>query len=180
MRHKVLFLDIDSVLNSHEEWKIAGKAVSNNNYDAVKHIVHVYDKPLQCPISKVIGVEKLKRLKDIVKITDCDIVGISSWFHNIEDIYEFNNNTKLNLIDIGYHTCGGSQRYDEVLEYLEDHPQYTNAVILDDIPFMTCGLDNIHVCPTDVDGLNEINKNKCIEILEKQWRKICAINLKPE
>ena len=157
MKNKVLFLDIDSVLNSHEEWKIAGKAVHTNTYHEVEHIVHVYDKPLKCPISRVVGVDKLKRLKEIVSVTDCDIVGISSWFNNMEDIKQFHKDTNLNLCDIGYVPCGGSYRYDGVLKYLKDHPQYTNAVILDDIPFMTCGLDNIHVCPSDKDGLDDIN-----------------------
>jgi hypothetical protein len=171
---KALFLDIDSVLNSYDDWKKAGDAVYNDNYDSIKHEIAVYDKPLQCPISRVINIDMLNKLKYIIDQTKCNVIGISSWFKNINDIHRFNEETGLNLCDIGYYTGGSYIRYDAVLQYLNDNDQYTYAVILDDIPFMKCGLDNIHVCPKD--GIDESHVSQCIDILNTKWRTLCEFD----
>lgn len=59
-------------------------------------------------------------------------------------------------------------RAQEITEYLAQHPEITNYVILDDVPdFSSIGYKNV-VLTNDLLGLTEQNVKEAIEILEEK------------
>ena len=162
---KVLFPDIDSVLNIYQDYldcwnaqKAGGDGTVNGRFIVSKEAGNI-------PVCTV----KLNRLKSIVKETNCDIVGISSWFSSRLGAKEVSRLFKINIMEVGYSTCGSQGRYIGCRDWLKDHPDYTYAVVLDDIPMDSgSGLVPIHVQPFR-EGLTEELKDKCIEILNKEY-----------
>lgn len=116
---KVIFLDIDGVLNS-ERWYI-------NNH---RHPV---------PGAAQIDLKYVRNLQKIVRRTGAVIVLSSTWrgavkksknhpLHRILDdygmqIYDYTTTARAE---------GGHQRGYEIQQWLDDHPDVTNIVILDD------------------------------------------------
>tara|TARA_R110002020_G_scaffold33556_4_gene102161 strand:- start:3431 stop:3946 length:516 start_codon:yes stop_codon:yes gene_type:complete len=162
---KVLFLDIDSVLNTYPDYVESGddrKAGNDGTCNGQFIVGWEYGNTPIC-------VTKLNRLKRIVSETNCDIVGISSWFSCRHDIGEVSKLCDINIMERGYNTIGGMERYYGCEQWLKDHSNYSYAVVLDDIPmdddFI---LKSIHVQPFK-EGLTEELTDKCIDILNKEF-----------
>ncbi len=162
---KVLFLDIDDVLNDSSDFKCAYSEMKKGGSGECSGKFIIGKNFGNTPVS----VEKINRLKSIVKETNCDIVGISSWFTFDKDHEEVSALFGICVMEIGYQKTGWG-RYSGCLAWLNDHPDYTHAVVLDDIPMSEeFELKGIHVQPVG-DGLTEELANDCINILNNPWK----------
>lgn len=162
---KVIFLDVDGVLNSEDDLMIYRE---KNNITGCILYVEVEDRPL-------------KLLKEIVDKTSSKIVVSSSWRVGCErsgresifgkELYEKLEKRlkdyEMEIYDITPYLGVGTQRGDEIREWLSNN-ETENFVILDDDSDMReyTETDNfIHT--TYKHGLTEELKNRAIEILNK-------------
>jgi len=126
----IIFLDIDGVLNAEDDF--GGRKKPNPKIEGYRGI------------SKV----KVRMLKEIVDITKAEIVLVSSWKENYEDYinngyknkigkYLYNKLRELNLeikeTTLKYNSSNNTKyREKEIKNYLKDHPEVENYVIIDD------------------------------------------------
>ena len=150
---KVIFLDIDGVLNhqKHYEW------LMTTNEPTLMQRVYPYSEfnPKSCQL-----------LKDIIDETDAQIVVSSSW--RLDGENRLNSLFKYFGLPRIYSTtpCLNTARGIEIAAWLSAHPDVDKYIILDDdedmnseqLPFF------IKTNPYE-DGLNEEVKNKAINIL---------------
>lgn len=162
---KVIFLDVDGVLNSENELMIHRK---KNGIKGCILYAEVEDRPL-------------KLLKEIVEKTSAKIVVSSSWRIGCErsgresvfgkSLYEkLENRLKyfgMEIYDITPSLEAGTQRGDEIREWLSKN-ETENFIILDDDSDM-CEYVNTEnfIHTTYKHGLTEELKDKAIEILNK-------------
>lgn len=138
---KVIFLDIDGVMND----------ASTLMTDDRPHEPH------------------LSLLKQIVNETGAEIILSSSWRFYVD----LTNQVKERLATVGLKLSGIttdlSSRGKEILKWLEEHPETTNFVILDDEyhNFKSCGLKNNLVKTDFSTGLREVHVKKAIKILNQ-------------
>lgn len=147
MSNKVIFLDIDGVLN-HGDFCA----------ETPNRTIEAY------PLDK----KALTRLKTIVDETNADIVLSSSWrmVRQLKQAVKEN----LALFDmefIGVTSCLYKERGYEIQKYLDEHPEIEQFVILDD------DADMVHLMPHLVQttwdhGLLDEHVAKAIEILSKE------------
>ena len=145
---KVLFLDIDGVINRFKFYDDGGL---DNTFDE----------------------DCIKRLAHIVEETKCVIVISSTWkcSNHLMDILEENLFPKLPKGCIAGCTkthIPQVERQVEIREYLNEHKnEIENYVILDDYDFeLTTFLNGCHCVITDaLLGLTEDDMNECIRIL---------------
>jgi len=162
---KVIFLDVDGVLNSEDDLMVYRE---KNNINHCILYAEVEDRPL-------------KLLKEIIDKTSAKIVVSSSWRIGCaksgkESIFGNGLYNKLEqrlrdydmeVYDITPCLDTGSQRGDEIKEWLSKNPT-DNFIILDDDSDM-CEyrkMDNF-IQTTYKHGLTEELKDKAIEILSK-------------
>jgi len=163
---KILFLDCDGVLNSETYFK-------HNNFDYTNTCnAYKYNHDIEC----------IKRLKKIIKETNCKIVLSSTWkfFYFADDRYFsnklrklFNNKYKIRIIDrttFKYKTIGKYQkRAYQIKQYLLDHKNIVKYAILDDDSNDEDDLTLFgdHFVPTTwTNGLQDEHVNKCIKLLK--------------
>lgn len=146
---KVIFLDVDGVLNNPRT-----KTRTRDGWRFVDDYL-------------------VERLAQIVRATQAKIVLSSSWREGWDDneIYFQDLRRKLISYNIPLQDRTGEQRKtraQEITEYLAQHPEITNYVILDDVPdFSSIGYKNV-VLTNDLLGLTEQNVKEAIEILEEK------------
>ena len=183
---KVIFLDIDGVMNSEEhalelrDLMMAGKIEKDAYY-------HDWDLP--CP-------KALEALNKIIKATDAKIVLSSTWRLNPDRVKRLNeifsqynfaifdctttaNITKVTLenkLNFSFKNCYSTYKHDgvdltddrgaQIAYWLYKHPETTGFVILDDD---SADIDNYykdkHVKTIFKTGLTEKNADKAISIL---------------
>ncbi len=120
-----LFLDVDGVFNGNYQ-------INNDIFDFDK--IHLYDLGLKEHRGDYISNYKFSVFRNLTKKYNVKIVGVSSVFNSNMTIDEIDNFAKVldfNLVDIGYTTCGGLGRGDEVLRYVKDK-NITKFIIVDD------------------------------------------------
>lgn len=147
---KVIFLDVDGVLNSinklKEVYQITKKPHSGKNYP--------FDE--KC----------LNNLKDIVEATNSKIVITSYWKNNpesLEILFDKLEEYNLSKSVIGI-TPNKAYRELEILEYLKNNPTITNYIIIDDDGHM--GTLSEDLIKTDIQtGLTKKDIKKCIKKL---------------
>lgn len=155
---KIIFLDIDGVLNSekfykneaqHEKWKRAeSEGYSREEQDAIANI----------------DPESVKWLNYIINKTNAELVISSTW--------RFDENLKIKLSFMGIKPFIGitpktweRHRGTEIQMWLDRHPEVFNYVILDDDCDMLDSQLNNFVNTSWLEGLNEDSANKAIKIL---------------
>ena len=162
---KVIFLDIDGVLNAEDDF---GEGKPNPHF---------------C-YHRGISDEKLKRLKEIVDLTESKLVLVSSWKVGYSKFLKDKENeiglyldnklkeVGLELYDttIKYDTDKGNSRGVEIALYLIDHKDITNYVVLDDDERIDYEKFNVlpHLVKTSpLTGLTESIKDRAIKELNK-------------
>lgn len=163
---KVLFLDVDGVLNSTEDW-IESKLLGHEHNSGTRHLSRA----------------KLALLCMIIKHTGCRVVLSSTWrlHYSIEDFLEmlvaqagplsekyFNDEVFIGSTG----NMRGFDRADEVFSYLVARPEVTSFCILDDNDqgFSTHYLLKDKFVQTDKDhcGMSVDDAYNCITILGEQ------------
>ena len=133
---KVIFLDIDGVLNADDDF--GGRSKPNPYVTANNGNVY-------CGIS----ISKVRNLKYIVDKTNAKIVLVSSWKYDYIEYLKYHLNrvgkylrNKLKRFDleiydttIKYDFSHGENRGYEISQWLVDHPEVTKWVVLDDVKF---------------------------------------------
>ena len=156
---KVVFLDVDGVLNSVDDFS------STSPGEISKMTCEVFDRPLRL-------------LKQIIDETDATVVISSSWRLTLSRKEEFSIKKlslydklilKLNeyrIVPIGITPIfEGEKRGDEIRAWLKIHPDIINFVILDDDNDM-CEFTKTNLVQTTYEyGLREEHVKKAIEIL---------------
>ena len=162
MTNKILFLDIDGVLNT-VSWHKERYKLMKRNKDKTKKSKLDFDLEDLDP-------KLCDRLTDIINTTECDVCLLSSWkfldgwktaltyrgIPNVENWY----------VSHTYKFCDYEYRGLEVIKFLYVYKQYTNYCILDDESGYFDRQLNHHVKPNYFrGGLTNKLKEKCIEIL---------------
>ncbi|MBQ8892223.1 MAG: hypothetical protein IJ068_05150 [Bacilli bacterium] len=160
---KVIFLDIDGVLNYQSLFK-------NNNNIRLNYHRYLKDKKYDL-IKKLIEIDfdKLYLLKEICEITKSYIVITSSW--RMIDIFpqfvDYLIHFGLPVID---HTDYLGQRGLEIKSYLDKHPEISNYIIIDDDIFPDFDEEQLyHLIHTNFynEGIDDDNYNDVIYKLNK-------------
>lgn len=139
--NKIIFLDIDGVLNDAPT--ILG---TGNDLPTMEH--------LEC-------------LKQIVDATGAEIVLSSSWRlykRYTKDVNIALKKVNLHLIDV---TEELKERDEEIREWLERHPEVEQYLILDDEDVFTEELKEHHILTSFYEGLLTKHVEKAINILNK-------------
>jgi hypothetical protein len=136
---KIIFLDIDGVLNGYSQWNTLGwNIVCKLNNDKLRKWYRNITDP--CGIHK----SKVKRLAKIVKATGADVVISSSWRFGLWNTpYEKMTDNQKKFIDLCKKYNIGimditprlpdCKRDKEILMWLSEHKMYVeNYIILDD------------------------------------------------
>ena len=134
---KVLFLDIDGVLNGYNRWNLLGwRIVTKINY---KPLISFYRKVAD-PFA--IHETKVRRLAKIVHRTNAKVVMSSSWRYGWwkkpydkqsegqKRLTDLLNKYNIKIIDIT--PIHLNTRGEEINGWLSNHKEVTNFVILDD------------------------------------------------
>ena len=162
---KVIFLDIDGVLNAEDDF---GENKPNPHFS----------------YHHGISEEKLNRLKKIVDKTSAKIVLVSSWKVGYEKYLKNKENeigvyltnkmkeAGLEIFDttIKYDTDKGNSRGIEIALYLIDHKEITNYIVIDDDERIDYEKFNVlpHLIKTSpLTGLTDVVKDKAIKELNK-------------
>lgn len=165
---KIIFLDIDGVLNSQNYF------IKTHKDNLIYHKVYDYQNVEQYQKLKVLDLdfEKLELLKKIVGETNCKIVVTSSW-RNLRFwplVEEYLINKGLPIIDV---TPCLNGRGEEIRTYLKEHGEIENFIILDDERFRDFNELENYLVKTDFygDGLTEEHVYDAIEILNSKKEK---------
>lgn len=159
---KVIFLDIDGVLNCR-----TSKSYCHDD---------------KCGLITGIDSDKVKRLAKIVEATNAKIVLSSDWRVGWEKYYTTRKPSHAKYLDNHLKKKGnltifdktplfhsGYWRGEEILTYLRSHPDITNYVILDDTffeDFSIKGIEEHLVLTSHSVGLTDTDCEKAIDILE--------------
>jgi hypothetical protein len=151
---KIIFLDVDGVLNS------------NAYFDRIEKYKSILDH---------IDIEAVKRLQKIVDNTGAKIVLSSTWRFNYYDKLKewFNNNGfTIDIIDKTKRGCSDCVRGNEIRAWLKDNVKRDGAgvepvtyCILDDDNDMLVWQKDYFINTDNQYGLTDIDTNKAIEIL---------------
>ena len=162
---KVIFLDIDGVLNSQKYF------IENHQDNLIYHKVYnsntIEDK-LKLQILDI-DLEKLELIMKIVYETDAKIVISSSWrklriWPLLED---YLISKGLPIIDV---TPKLNDRGEEIRTYLKEHSKIDTFIILDDEVFKDFYELENYLIKTDFydEGLTEEDANEAIKILKRK------------
>lgn len=149
---KVIFLDVDGVLNSGEGLK---QHINNNGFNGLLEYSEIEDKPL-------------KLLQEIIEKTSAKIVVSSSWKNNkrlYEKLERRMKDCGMEIYDITPSIGIENRKGYEIKRWL-DNNEVENFVILDDESDMCEYTDSgqfIHTAHKH--GLTEELKDKAIEVL---------------
>ncbi len=155
---KLIFLDIDGVLNSHRFWDTVGKYRSKIDMETELD-----------PISSNV-------LKEIVEETDAKIIISSTWrFSYYDFLVEYLSSYNIKVIGKTGRGCVDCVRGNEILSWIkanekvigEHYYNYKNYVILDDDSDMLYWQKDNFVHIDNKIGLIEDHKKEIIRILNQ-------------
>jgi hypothetical protein len=156
----VIFLDIDGVLNSDHHYRTRKKPTTKEE--------HPY-----CEID----LKSLNILNEVVKLTDSKVVVSSTWrrkntLERLREIFTFVG-SKFEIFDVTPIKGNMNRRYGEVIrgyeinEWLSNHPDVKNYVILDDDQDFLEEQQPHFIHIRDYNGLNNTHIEKIKNILNK-------------
>ena len=159
---KVIFLDIDGVLNSEQFWE---EQTQSFRYTAALNEGKTDDEISVVANFDPVAVEWLNY---IVAKTDAEIVVSSTWRS------DYNIQFKLRYAGIKKPMYGitpfskDRHRGTEIKKWLDDHPEVTHYVIIDDDNDMLDEQLNNFVQTSWAEGLNKECADRAVEILNKE------------
>lgn len=153
---KVIFLDIDGVLNNLEHCIKLDKLLGKEQYWALFRAVS------QMPFDY----QSCLLIKRLMKETDAKVVLSSTWRANIKNIEIIEKFAQINISDRT--PILNTIRGEEIKKYLLEHPDITQYVIIDDDSDMLPEQTK-YLCLTNGEiGFTEENYKKCMEILSDE------------
>ena len=167
IKQKIIFLDIDGVLNGYNFWSLLGwKLACLSHSEYIKDWYRKISDP--CGIHE----SKVKRLSKIIKKTDAKVVMSSTWrgmfwkvpynekTYNQKKLVDLLNKYNIEVIDITPKSSDG-RRDKEILAWLSKHEdEVENFAILDDERFdLECFVDSNLVQTSSVSKGNIIKGN---------------------
>lgn len=170
---KVIFLDIDGVINTVSSFDKIDARYEQYENDTTPN------KPTWVDIFmdyqyQVFEQEAMNILNEIIQETNAQVVISSSWRKSLKDPVKWTEKFKfygcnIPVIDITG-SCSTGYRGTEIHDWLKDHPEVTNIIIIDDDSDMEPYMDyHVH---TDFDnGLTRTHKQKVLDILNKDLRR---------
>lgn len=177
MKHNIIFLDVDGVLNGYNRWNTLGwDIVCLFKSEKLRNWYRKLTDPTGVHESKV------KRLAKIVRKTNAKVVMSSTWrFGYWEVPYEKQRSSMQKLTDllnkysikvIGITPRSSNGRRDgEILSWLANHEhEVNNFIVIDDDRFdLECFADKELVYTTSVSGrgLRRKHVKKAIKILQR-------------
>jgi hypothetical protein len=178
---RVIFLDMDGVLNSHEYLYVRNKkAIAEAEGDEEKGFLTLGEKAAGRAWNEMVDPVAVKRLNRIIHKTGAKCVLSSSWRYQFQDVSELQtilvergfegeliDRTKLGReMEAGYHENGGIRGI-ECSEWLSRHPSVTAYVILDDADDFT-GIEDRLVRTRWAEGLLDPHVELAIKILDRE------------
>lgn len=159
---KIVFLDVDGVLNSQ---RVADRIGWGGHFNESEEATHENVKW---------GQSLVDNLKEIVQKTGAQIVMSSTWrkFFSIEKfkemfaVYNFNDAPVIDKTPGGYRSRGM-----EIDEWLADNPHVKQYVILDDYDDFLPEQAQYYVETDPEVGLSEEDRDKAIQILNGSYDK---------
>lgn len=149
---KVIFLDIDGVLNNREFYT---KRSQDERVNKLSHPLDEFDP------------DCVERMNQIVEATNAKVVISSDWRFTIgiENIFK---EVGLNFEIYGKTPYRYGLRYEEIHEWLDKHTEVEDYVIIDDIEFQNFKSEGERFIHTnDEYGLTECKKREIIKVLTK-------------
>lgn len=149
---KVIFLDVDGVLNSGEGLK---QHINKNGFNGILEYSKIEDKPL-------------KLLQEIIEKTSAKIVLSSSWNNNkrlYEKLERRLRDCGMEIYDITPSLGSGNQRGDEIREWISANPVEKFIILDDDSDMCEYTTMENFINTTYKHGLTEELKDKAIEVL---------------
>ena len=191
---KVIFLDNDGVICLHDNW---GSRYKKARQHMIDNGIAEHDKSVLDEKKRPVGIrfdnfdrKAIKVLNDVIEKTGAEIVVSSDWklYATVEELGEYYESQgivkkpidrTLNLDEFApdsaglYHWKGwkGRMRILEIEKYLEDHPEITHWVAVDDIDMSPKanqghGLKNFVLTPRSNEGIKQSGvKDKLIKHL---------------
>ena len=153
---KVLFLDIDGVLNSQDFF--------------LKRKYALVSSLLTYPLSEF-DILAVERVNTILDKTNAKLVISSDWrfMEELDDILK-KVGLRHSIHDITPYGMGKDRGY-EIQEWLDKHDNVENYAIIDDINNMLSGQQSHFVQTSDIHGLTEELMELTIKILNKNENK---------
>lgn len=158
---KVIFLDIDGVLNSEEFWTTEAQHIKKQN---ALNSGRTRDEASALANMDPLAVERVMK---IVKETGAEIVVSSTWRFDDSICYKLRF---MGIPQIYGITPGTVKRYrgEEIKLWLDEHPEVTNYVIIDDDNDMLDEQDSHLVQTSWLTGITDYDVEKAINILNKE------------
>lgn len=150
---KIIFLDIDGVLNNQDITNFHKGKVGDEAYD-------VFDR------DDLFDPKCVNNLNSIIEATGAKIVISSSWrvLFDINELRDILANQKVNGEIIDHTNRFGCERGHEIQEWLDRHPDVSSFVMLDDGTDMAHLIDRL--VNTDFEkGLEEKHIEEAIKML---------------
>lgn len=179
---KIIFLDIDGVIqhpSAMKRFTVNRKSLVDRLSQELAIDYHQYNEFDVAAAYYDWHPQAINLLKSIITKTNAYIVISSNWRNlllpnKMKDLLKIHALDKYYLEDTPQITNISNyqdklmlypNRVVEILTYLEDHPDITNYVVLDDLD-LSSGLDNHFVKTNNL--LTEENANTCIKILQRK------------
>lgn len=157
---KVIFLDIDGVLNSAVGWN----KLDQDDYSGIRFLQE--DRYGQ---GSWVEDRLVRNLQLLIKSVDARVVGVSSWFTKRHDIEEVSKFLEIDIIDMTDYTGGGLERGRSIDRYVKSH-NISHWVILDDSHkehYDTYQMNNLVFVDGRL-GLTKVDVEQAIEILGEE------------
>lgn len=179
---KIIFLDIDGVIQhpyATKRFTVNRKSLVDQLSKEYQVDYHQYNEFDIAAVYYDWHPQAISFLRNIIKETNAYIVISSNWrnpllpnkmndllkLHSLDKYYLGDTPQITNILNYQDKLKVYPSRVVEILTYLEEHPDITNYVVIDDLD-LSIGLDNHFVKTNNL--INQEDANTCIKILKRK------------